>query len=230
MRKIDEMDINEIVLLTDEQIDIMVRARCMEEGVPLEPRPPESSFFEIPKTVTGFNVKGTEIWFENRSAASELAELLNKHRAELRQKKYEWQTGYDVEWLENYSPEVVIEERLFYDKQQIQDKEALMVKRKTLKEQYESDLKLYEKSRDKIRRISDNIYSVYYEARKTNERVQRAKDTFQEYIALSNGDKEQAKIFFDKAYKESLDEKVYSELFPVEIEVIQMTTHHRSEI
>ncbi len=211
--KIDEMTADEIVKLTDEEIDLIVKARCLEEGVPLEPLPPASNMFEIPKTIAGYKVAGTELWFEDRKLAESMASLLNTARDKVFQKKYEWQTGYDIEWLEPYQGEIGIEEKMFYDKTQVLEKEALLLKRKNLKEQYDNDLKLYEKSRDKRRKIGDEIYSFYYESRKTVDRIDRARTTFAEYVKLSDGDEAKAKLFFDKAYKNELDPKVYSALF-----------------
>ena len=123
--------------------------------------------------------------------------------------------GYDIEWLKNYESEVKIEQKFFYDKLQIQEKEQMLVKRKTLKEQYESDKTRYEKSREKVRKISDQIYGVFYESRKNMERFNRYQSILMEYVKLSEGDSKKARVFFDKAYKEEIEDGIYKKLFPV---------------
>lgn len=214
MKKITEMYDEEIVALTEEQIDMLIRVECMEQGVPLEPKVPQQELFELPKSHFGYKVTGTDFWFENRELAMKLAKLIGELRPEMRMQKYEWRTGYDVEWLENFDREVTIEEKTFYDKMQVQDREQMLVKRKTLKEEYEADKKKYDAAREKVRKVSDSIYSIYYQARKDTERVTRYKATFDEYVALAGGDKSKAQVFFDRAYKQDMPEEIYQKLFP----------------
>lgn len=211
--KITDMSDDQIIALTEEQLDLLIKVECMEQGVPLEPNPPEQSFFELPKGNLAFKVKGTEFYFESREDADTLAKVITQLAHKRKQAKYDWRTGYDIEWLENYDVEVIVEEKNFYDKAQVQDRESFLVKRKTLKEQYEKDKGLYDKSREKVRKISDDIYGIYYEARKESERVNRYKTTFEEYIKLAGGDEIKARAFFDKAYKDSINPITYAKLF-----------------
>lgn len=108
---------------------------------------------------------------------------------------------------------ISIEEKTFYDKKQIEDKEQFLVKRKAMREEYEADKKKYDASREKVRKVSDQIYSVFYQARKDVERTERYKKIFEEYVSMAGGNKEQAQAFFDKAYKESIPEDVYTKVF-----------------
>lgn len=214
--KITEMRDEDIVALTEEQLDMLIKIECMEQGVPLEPLPPELNCFELPKGSLAYKVKGTEFWFEDRADAENIAKAIQAVAHKRRQQKYDWRTGYDIEWLENYEQDVGVEEKTFYDKLQVQDKEAFLAKRKTLKEQYEADKKKYETSREKVRKVSDQIYSVYYEARKENERVKRYKSMFQEYLSMAEGNHNKARMFFDKAYASDLSQELYSKIFPGE--------------
>jgi len=213
MKKITEMYDDEIAALTEEQLDMLIKVECMEQGVPLEPSVPDQTFFELPKTNSAYQVKGTEFWLEDRGDAARLAKLLSEMASKLRVKKYDWRTGYDVEWLENYETEIRIDEHLFYDKMQVQDKEQFLVKRKALKEEYEKDKKKYDESRDKVRKVSDSIYSVFYSARKDQDKKNRLKKTFDEYVQMSGGDRQKARMFFDKAYAKDIDTDMYSEIF-----------------
>lgn len=213
MKKIDEMDYEEIAELGDDALDLLVKIECAENGIPLEPVPPEQEFFDIPKDIQGHCVKIDNLWFKNKESAVKLMALINDCREDLFTEHYDWRVGYEFKWLQRMESIPTIETKLFTRKEFIDEKEELLIKRRTLKEQYENQKKLHDSSKEKKRKIADRIYGFFYEAKKRKNDLIKYKTIYGSYLSLANNDQAMAKGFFDKAYKESIEECVYNKLF-----------------
>lgn len=214
MQDIHDLSREEILKLTDSDIDTMVKLQCAEEGIPLMPDPPNQEYFEMNKTVTAYSIPGTEFFIKDQAVAAELAKFLSANSKTIFNKKYDWRTGYEIEWLEPSERDFSFSLANFYDKALIDEKEQFLVKRKTLKEKYDTAKKEYDKSKEQIRKISDRIYSAFYDARTEQEQINQAQKTFNEYLALADGDHDKAERFFSKAFQGKLDEKIYWSVIP----------------
>lgn len=217
MKLLQDMSTEEICALTEEQLDRRVKLECAEQGIPMMPEPPNIEAFDLVRSVTAYQVSGFELYFKGPEAAKEVAALLERHQATIYRRNYDWRTGYDVEWLERSESDIKIETKMFYDSAVVRDREQFLVKRKTVKEDFEKQKKEYEESREKYRKIADGVYTEYYAAKRLKDSIESAKKTYQEYVSLAGGDTDKARVFFDKAFKDKLSDEVYFSVFPREV-------------
>jgi hypothetical protein len=220
MKLLEDMTIDEICELTEEQLDRRVKLECAEQGIGLAPEPPEMESFDLVKSVNGHIITGIDMVFSDLTAAECVLEALLINHKYLRTKKYDWRTGYDIEWLEPHDRELTIDTKSFYDPNVVRDRESFLVKRKNTKELHEKHKKDYESSREKYRKIADNVYSEFYHARDTKQRILSARRMFDEYLGLADGDRVKARVFFDKALKQNMAEEVYAAVFPSNEEAV----------
>lgn len=216
MKTIQDMSIDEICELTEDQLDRRIKLECADQGIPLLKEPPNIEAFDLTKEVVSYKITGTNFYIKNQENAQELLRVLEKIQSDLFYEKYDWHIGYDIKWLQRDESEITISTELFYRQDLVKEKEQFLIKRKNIKDQFEKEKKEYEESRSKYRKIANNVYADYYEARRIKEQIQKAKDTFKEYILLADGDEIKAKSFFDKAVKPTLSQEVYERIFPVE--------------
>lgn len=213
MKKIQDMTIDEICELTEEQLDRRIKLECADQGIPLLKEPPTIEAFDLTKDVVAYKINGVEFYIKNQESAQELLKFLEKIQSDLFREKYDWHMGYDIKWLQREESEFSITTELFYRQDLVKEKEQFLIKRKNIKDQFEKEKKDYEESSSKYRKIANGVYADYYEAKRTKEQIQKAQDTFKEYVSLADGDQEKAKSFFDKAVKPTLSEEVYERVF-----------------
>lgn len=210
MKLLNEMSTEEICALTEDQLDRRVKLECAEQGIPLIPEKPTLESFDIVRSETGYGISGTSFLFKDLNIAKEFLTLFEKHQAGIYKKTYSWQIGYDIEWMEKEELSLKIETTMFYNREVISSREDFLIKRKNIKDAYEKDLKDYESSREKFRKIADAVYSDFYEAKAKKKSIEDAKKTFSEYLLLADGDTARATVFFEKAMKSRLAEDVYN--------------------
>lgn len=216
--KISEMNDEQILKLSEDEIETLVKLECAEQGVRLEPAPPELENRDMTKDVLAFGIKelSDKIFFTSKEAADKVLAVLREVRMETKLKRYDWRTGYDVEWLENFDTELEVTQQFFYKKDLVDSREAALVKRKNQEDSYTQEKREYEASREKRRTIADNIWSWYYAAKKRADDFSKYSKIFQDYFTLADGDRKKARAFFDKAYTGVIPQDAYDKLFPPE--------------
>jgi hypothetical protein len=207
MKLIAEMTHEEIIALTNEDIERMVKYLCARDGVvfldaPVVPIRPEVEF-----DGTIYSVGG--IYSHDREFLHQLQNLVSLNISKLRKLDYDWQVGseyktpsppatYELEqWTKIEASRCVSEEKYR------QQKHALIAHKKT-QDQYDKDKKQWEENSKAIDHIRADICEVWNEHRSKEREYERHIERFKEYRGLA-GDEETAIKFYRRAYPVNSD-------------------------
>lgn len=199
----------EIAALTDEQVSQYVNMGLAEAGIPLTASPPKEAFADyIKKTERAWEINGIALLFSSIESANAVRDVIRANAENIVTEGYDWRLGYDLKWIK---PREVLEfevsEKSFYSEAIINKNTDVLTKIKAAKDSYEGEKKLCDKVSEERAKIADWVWTTRYEAVNFVEKVDRLKNSYQEYVAL---DKENAPKFFIKAWKERVDPDVWA--------------------
>lgn len=219
MKRYDQYSKEELAVLTEEQINTLVDLEIAYAGVmPAErPTPPSYEDVKMNKSEAAYSVYG--IYFKNQSDALAVSGM------QVFRQDYDYAAGgYDYKYLrENTSNEVKTE--FFYKKEDVKRFKDTLIQNKTLKDQYESDKKDYDKYFDSTSKIRTAVWEAYREACRFVNSVNNAKNMYDKYLQLAEGDKAIAKKFFLDAYKDNED--IVEAVFPDVVEDVAVEVEVR---
>ncbi|MEL5894190.1 hypothetical protein AAE250_11865 [Bacteroides sp. GD17] len=219
MRKIAEMTEQEILALTEEDVQKLIKLRMMEEGIKIMDKPIIPELFEIePADVQIFTIPILDGYaFTDMEEVKKVAEALQNAKS-LRKTDYDWQKlGSDYKYLikkERYAyrgnSDFDVMSGWVYSKELYAKITDFAVQNKAMKEQAEKDKKEYEQQ---LQDTSDIVAEI-------RERVSEVKDKYMrlntltrrfavDYYPLSDNNEEMAIKFMVKAYSLNEEEKTY---------------------
>jgi len=195
MKRYTNMAAAELLALTDEQVEDLVRIELMVEGIePVEmPEKPSLSDVGIVESEIGFVVGG--LIFEKEDDALE---------------KYDWTIGRRFKWFEPIVEKTPTKTMAFKQadvmrvSKVLQDNERKSDPYARAQNDYSEYLR---KSGDK----RNGVWGAVNNARKAIQELNAAKAVYAEYLRLADGDEETAKRFFVKTYAK--DEDLVKQVF-----------------
>lgn len=199
MRTVKDLTDEELINLTDEEIEALVTVQLMHEGivVPEAPVRPEREpdYSDLP-TKTYVKIQGNgygAVLLANAEDVEKLrgVRILRADYTRQRQGKYHY-TAEETQW-EIGSMEI-------YDRDDLAKRDAELVEVTARYDTYLADLKEYERAVEKKRKVVDDIYSTIYDARTRKAKADNIHATFEKYVGLADGDEHVAWRFLCKAY------------------------------
>ena len=202
MKNIHDMIKEEVLALTNEEIEKMIDYRCAEEGIPLLP----------PKPVKpeGINISGkidTTVWelgglyFTHDNEAKAVRELLEA--CTLVDVGYISGPRYEMKISGTYDIPQINTKRVFSEKQWEKVKEEVAEADK-LDRAYHDGMAVYEKAYNGRKGIRDEIIDVVDAHQKEQNLIDRMTLEFSRYLEIAEGDAHVARRFFEKAYPDVL--------------------------
>jgi len=206
--RFDNLEDEEVLRLTDDEIQEVIDYRCAEAGVKLPkkmpPRPEDSIDKEL-ETETLFQVKhgGHDIiLLADRKEAEEVVKFLTGKTPI--GSNYDYKVGYKYKYAEPIDGSFSIENAVFYKREALTKFSEALVMHKTRKEEYDSVKSFNNKISDKKAEISEVVWARVKDARAEAQRVAEYNATFEEYVRVAKGDREMALTFMLKAYGDEL--------------------------
>lgn len=217
LKNVSEYTEQELINLTEEQIEKIKKLAIAESGQKLLKRPEEPAYSNIPKPDKQvFGVKLFDAFFEKRETAEELQKFLRSNYSQIKSKNWENDSSYvyvrsiendgwssiklndiSVNIIDVYSPELHA---------QISDK---IKTNKSLKERYDKQLSEYNEYVESVKEIVENIDEKIQEARDKDYEKKNKLMKFQEYLDLAEQNTDIAWKFMKKAYVVSVEEEDY---------------------
>jgi hypothetical protein len=230
MKQITELTEQEILTLTDEQLDLMVKYKMAEEGIKILEPPTEPVYLPIPQNDdSAFEIVGTNFYTKNRDVAEIISEAIASRTSELLKEGY---TNYNysdkyLKPLEDYETDQLgtIKQKPFYRKDTLLNIAPTKDKNKEIKEEYDQKVSEYNSAQDAADYIRVGIYSRYREVIKKYDDLETLQRTYNNYLQLAEGNKDIALNFLKKAYSVSEEAEYYvihGEMPPVELEGIKI--------
>ncbi len=219
MKKINELSEKEILDLTTEDVELMIKLKKAEEGIKLLPKPKEPTYFNIKApdvVVYSCALFGDDLVFEDIEELNKVLNVIknavskyslnydwNKLGGDFKYARRDFKRPYNGEWHTTTSNQV-------YSVELYNEIVDLAAQNKKLKEQYEKEIKEYESAINDAKWIEDEINGKVLEVKEKYWKLESYCRKFKyDYLPLSNENESVAMNFMDKAYSLTDEQKEY---------------------
>lgn len=219
MKKINEMTEQEILALSEQDIQNMIKFRMMEEGIKIIDKPKRPELFEIePADQKVYVIPILNGYaFTDFAEAQKVADALREAKS-FRKVDYDWnKLGSDFKYLEkkdrytyDYAGDFGINEIHVYSSKLYASIVDFAAQNKAMNEQVEKDMKSYDDAYAAASDITLEIRGRVTEIREKYERLERLTCSFaNDYYPLSDNNEEMAMKFMSKAFTLTGEEEKY---------------------
>lgn len=205
MKKINELSDKEILALTDEQLDKMVKLEMAEKGIKILENPNQPKYEELPaKTEIGYNVSGISYVISDKDTADKLSVALSeasKHMVNTNYVGNDYKNKY-VKRLENYVLENIgkVTTEHFYDRKTLESINTVIGNNKQLEEAYTQEVSEYNEAYDAASAIREEIYGKRNEVDNKYYSLNKLKSSYDNYLQLADGNAKTAMKFLKNAF------------------------------
>ena len=219
MKNISEMTEQEIIALSDEDVQKMIKLRMMEEGIKLLDKPKVPELFEIePADTQYFSIPLLDGFaFTDIEEATKVAEILKSAKS-LRKVDYDWnRLGSEYKYLKkserykfNGNSDFDILSGWAYSNELYAKISNFAAQNKVMKEQAEKDKKEYEKQLSESAELVQEITERVREVRNKYDRLETLSCKFAtDYYPLSDNNEDMEMKFMVKAYSLNDEEQSF---------------------
>lgn len=219
MKKINEMTEQEILALSEQDIQNMIKFRMMEEGIKVIDKPKKPELFEIePADQKVYIIPVLDGYaFTDFAEAQKVADALREAKS-FRKIDYDWnKLGSNYKYLEkkdrytyNNEGDFSISEISVYSSKLYANIVDFAAQNKAMQEQVEKDIAEYDNAYAAASDITLEIRSRISEVREKHERLERLMHSFaNDYYPLSGNNEEMAMKFMSKAFTLTDKEEKY---------------------
>lgn len=210
MKKINEMTEQEILALSEVDVQNMIKFRMMEEGIKIVDKPKQPELFEIePADQKVYKIPFLDGYaFTELAEAQEVSEVLRKAKS-LRRVEYDWsKLGGEYKYLVQkgkYSygsnDDFSINVDHVYSNELYSQIVGLASQNRAMKDQVAKDLKAYEDAYNSASEIVLEIQEKVNEVKEKDAKLKRLTSKFaSDYFPLSGDNESVAIKFMSKAY------------------------------
>ena len=219
MKKINEMTEQEILALSENDIQNMIKFRMMEEGIKVIDKPKKPELFEIePADQKVYVIPVLDGYaFTDFAEAQKVADALREAKS-FRKVDYDWnKLGSNFKYLEkkdrytyNNEGDFSISEISVYSSKLYANIVDFAAQNKAMQKQVEKDMAEYDNAYAAASDITLEIRSRISEVSEKHERLERLTHSFgNDYCPLSGNNEEMAMKFMSKAFTLTGDEEKY---------------------
>lgn len=219
MKKINEMTEQEILALSEQDVQNMIKFRMMEEGIKVIDKPKKPELFEIePADQKVYIIPVLDGYaFTDFAEAQKVADALREAKS-FRKVDYDWnKLGSNFKYLEkkdrytyNNEGDFSISEISVYSSKLYANIVDFAAQNKAMQKQVEKDMAEYDNAYAAASDITLEIRSRISEVREKHERLERLMHSFaNDYYPLSGNNEEMAMKFMSKAFTLTGDEEKY---------------------
>ena len=217
MKKINEMTEQEILALSEQDIQNMIKFRMMEEGIKIIDKPKKPELFEIePADKKVYIIPILNGYaFTDFAEAQKVSEALQNAKS-FKKIEYDWnKLGSDYRYLEkkdrysySYPNDFGVNEIYVYSNELYAKIVDFAAQNKAMTKQVEADMKAYDDAYAAASDITPEIRERVAEVREKTARLERLTQKFaDDYYPLSDNNEDMAIKFMEKAYSLTEDEK-----------------------
>lgn len=199
MKTVDEYTAQELVELSNEELDRLVEVEVMKSGIVLPEVPTRPSEFKIEKTVAVWEIRsGHEVICSFPS--EEIAQgVLAASKGEFLKESYIYEIGYDLKFMKPFG-EADIVKRYVYDETNLRTHAQKLNVASSEKNAYENAKSKYDEAFGKIQHLRDRVMTAHWKAMSDKENAEKIYRTFEKYKVLANGDSAIAFGFLKNAF------------------------------
>jgi hypothetical protein len=223
-RSVYEMTDPELLALTDDDIDRLIKRAMAEEGIPIVPIPSEPEYAAEPQdTVHVYEIAG--LYFTEHDAAVRVMDAINKETPVRVKPSYDYTVGYNPKTIEHDETALSITTQSYLTPQAYDQHRDTLTSNNALRKQHEKEKQAYQDAERRARGIVDHIRETITAAEERKYRREWLRQVFAEYKEIANGDPLMAITFFRKAHQLDDDELVWLQReFSIEVESAEEVT------
>lgn len=213
MKKINEMTDEEILALTPKDIDFLYRLVLAEEGISIPKKPELGPLNKIPaRTKIAYYIDALRYHVASAKAAKEISAIIERHKAEFLNDSYN--RNYSHKYVEFLGPDYQegvskIEERMFYDKDEIAQIDDLVRENKEMQDSFDLKMTAYNDAIQKAHHIRIEIEQIQKDMIEKYAILDFYVEKFKEYLILAEDSVSIAVKFMNKAHNLTNDEWSY---------------------
>lgn len=197
MKRYYEYSNEELSKMTDDEVNQLIELECMFRGIDFVEFPPElKKIEEIPDPyIKVYEFRG--IYFLDLDEAYDYVEFISNFKS-ITEIDFDYTLGSKYKFTKNAKKTFHIEQINCYSHEIIKDLKEKIHSNKENEEYNKSLLEVYNEKRRAYFEVVDIVNTAIIEAIKQENVFLHAKDIFEKYLYLANGDIEIAKNFFKK--------------------------------
>lgn len=205
MKTLNEMTELQILTLSNEDVEKLIKYRKAQEGIKLLEKPTEPTYEDVPeKDVTYYGVHNLIGYrFTSAKKASEVVDALKNAIGEGAYfSKWNSEVPKPISQLEDYyrvEAQFNIEEERSFSPAIAESAKQAEARNKEARKVYEVGLAEYNKYLEEIQWLIDETWNRVFEIRRKYERLSRLQTDYAEYLVLANNDESIATAFLNKA-------------------------------
>lgn len=211
MKKLNDMTELEILALTDDQIEKIVKYRKAEEGVVLMEKPIEPEYEQEPNKDISLYTSSWLNWifFESSSIVQEL----NSYFEKLIDSSYKSRYGNEPKKIssltswEKDEATIQLKTDTYYSANILEVAEQIKKRNDEKRRNYERLQKDYDGYIEDAKWIIEEVWDKIFEIRRKYERISVLQNSYSEYKILADGNEEIAMNFLKKAHVITSDEE-----------------------
>jgi len=187
MKTVNEYTVQELVALSNEELERLVDIEVMKSGIVLPEVPTRpSKYNNIEKTVAVWEIRNdSEVICAFPS--EEIAQaVLAASKGDFLKESYIYEIGYEFKFMEAYKKADIVK-RYAYDETDLRAHAKKLKVASFEKDEYENAKRKYDEALRKINDLRDRVMSVYWQAMSDKENAEKIYRTFEKYKVLSNG-------------------------------------------
>jgi len=210
MKKITELTDKEVLALTTEELDLMVKFRMAEEGIKILTAPKEPEYLPLPQpTEVGYVVDGFTHKFKDKALADKLSEVILAIGVDSMYTESYQGSNYSIKYIKPiesyYASAGTVKKEMYYTKEVIHEMSEIKTKNEKLKDDFQYDLDEYNNEYERGKEVREEVYGKYNEVTRKYEEMEAMKRKFSEYLLLADHNVEIALNFLKRAY--TIDEE-----------------------
>lgn len=192
------MEDEAVVLLTSEEIEKLIDLKCAEEGVRLLPPMPTAPVAIEAKPDVKAYVAGGVIFVdqENAQAVADRINASMPHETYYLLGPHKWSGPQGVKPSEG---ETTVREELHWSAENYDEHATAITTYEKEKKDFDEQTREYDRVRDARSTISEEVWSTYHRAIEDKRVKERMLVEFEEYVKLTDGNREAAFKFMAKA-------------------------------
>ena len=210
MKRYTDYTTKELANLTEEEIKTLIEIECMVNGIATCYEKPDLKVVEkLPQPdIEVFEV--CDIKFIDKEEAIALLELIRNSKSIVRT-DYDYSVGYSERYVKPYTDCATLSSSKYYSKE-LYDSMKETAKRKSEAEKHNREItEVYNERMEEYRKLESEVNSAVYEAVAEESKFEYAKKVFERYVAMSDGNIDVAKNFFNNTEYSYLLDRILEE-------------------
>ncbi len=210
-QNLDNMSHEDIIALTEEDINHRIMLACAQDGIPLLKEPTPLETWEAPKPdLVCYQVD--HVVTTNEEFANKLAMLLETHKGETFRLEYDYKISDKYQTLTApFHTDFPVKRTPYFSQENYASIKDKLAERTKLEAEYTAKLKEFSLARNAKQGWVDDIRGTWEDHLQLEEIIKLQLLRFKEYLELAKNNKAMAYSFFCKTYR-TIDEIIYERI------------------